>query len=121
MEIGRAWKCVCLVSTYSATQIICNRAIVACGMFKSLYGKIEPKRIGCTAARGNFREHTIEVMVIDNDGDIPMIFCCCANHGWTADINILDGVFKRAVRIGDGGFERVEVDHHQIDAIDRVL
>ena len=50
-----------------------------------------------------------------------MVFGGCANHGWTADINILDGVFERAVWIGDGGFEGVEVDHNQIDAIDRVL
>ena len=120
LEIGRAWKCVWLVSIYSATQIICNCSIVARGMFKSFYGKIEPKRIRCTATRGNFRKHTIEIVVIDHDGDIAMVFCCRANHGWTADINILDGVFERAVRIGDGGFERVEIDHNQIDAIDRI-
>ena len=90
-------------------------------MFKSFYGKVESQRIGCAAARGNLWKHTIEVIVIDNDGDIAMVFGGCANHGWTADINILDGVFERAVRIGDGGFKGVEVDHNQIDAIDRVL
>ena len=54
LEIGRAWKCVWLFNTYSATQIICDRSIVACGVFKSLYGKVESQRIGCAAARGNF-------------------------------------------------------------------
>jgi hypothetical protein len=47
-----------------------------------------------------------------------MIFGGGTQHGGSADIDILYGVGKRAVRLGNGLTKRVEVDDQQIDAID---
>src|SRR5690606_1285270 len=44
-----------------------------------------------------------------------------AQHGGTADVDVLDGVGKGAAGLGDGLAERIEVDDQQIDAIDAVL
>ena len=43
-----------------------------------------------------------------------------AHHGWAADVDVLDGVFQRATRLGHGGFKRVEVDHQQVDGVNAV-
>ena len=50
-----------------------------------------------------------------------MVFCCRTDHGRAADIDVLDGGRQVAARLGDGGFERVEVNRDQIDRLDAVL
>ena len=50
-----------------------------------------------------------------------MVLGRAAQHGRTADIDILDGVFERAVRLRDGGFERIQVHHDEVDEVDTVL
>ena len=47
-----------------------------------------------------------------------MIFGGGTQHGWSANIDILYCVGKRAVRLGNGLTKRVKVDDQQIDAID---
>ena len=44
-----------------------------------------------------------------------------ADHRGPADIDILDGVFKAAIGIGDCLLKRVQVDDDQIDRLDLVL
>jgi hypothetical protein len=39
-----------------------------------------------------------------------MVFGCRANHGWAADIDVLDGGRQVAAWLVDGGFERVQVN-----------
>ena len=43
-----------------------------------------------------------------------------ANHGRTADVDVLDGVFQRHASLGDGRGEGVEVHADQIDGRDAV-
>jgi hypothetical protein len=44
-----------------------------------------------------------------------------AQHRRAADVDLLDGVGQRDIRLCHGGFERVQVHHHQIDGLQSVL
>ncbi len=44
-----------------------------------------------------------------------------ADHRGPADVDVLDGQLVGAVGARDGGLERVEVHHHEIDGLDVVL
>ena len=50
-----------------------------------------------------------------------MVLGRCSHHCRAADINILDGIFQRAVGFCDGGCEGVEVDHDHVDGGDTVF
>ena len=45
-----------------------------------------------------------------------MVLSGRAQHGWTPYVDVLDGDFTRTVFAGSRGLERVQVDHHQVDA-----
>jgi len=38
-----------------------------------------------------------------------------------ADIDVLDGLFQTAIRLGDGRLEGIEIHHHHVDGDDPVL
>jgi len=44
-----------------------------------------------------------------------------AQQARAADVDHLDRLFERAVRLGDRFFERVQVDHHHVDRLDALL
>jgi hypothetical protein len=44
-----------------------------------------------------------------------------AQHGRAADVDVLDRVFQRALILGHGLLEGVQVDHHHVDLRDAVL
>ena len=50
-----------------------------------------------------------------------MVLRRAAEHGRAADVDVLDGVFKRAVGLRDGGFEGIEVHDDEVDELDAVL
>lgn len=50
-----------------------------------------------------------------------MVLGRAAEHGRAADVDVLDGVLEGAVRLRDGGFERVEVHDDEVDELDAVL
>ena len=52
---------------------------------------------------------------------IRPVFCGRAQHRRAADVDVLDGVFERAVGLGNGGFEWIEIEHQQIDGGNAVL
>ena len=54
-------------------------------------------------------------------GHARMVFCGGAQHGRSADVDVLDGVVVAAVGLGDGGRERIQIHHQQIDGFDAVL
>ena len=62
-----------------------------------------------------------EVGGVGNDGDVFPVFRGGAHHGRTADVDVFNRVFQRAVRLGDGGGEGVKVDAHEVDVADAVL
>ena len=50
-----------------------------------------------------------------------MVFSCSAHHSRAADIDVLDGVFQAAAFFGYGVFERIKVNHNDVDGADTVL
>ncbi len=49
-----------------------------------------------------------------------MVLCRGADHRWAADIDILDTLLEACAFI-DGGLERIEIDHQEIDRRDAVI
>lgn len=39
------------------------------------------------------------------------------DHGWSANVDVLNGVFQGAVRFSDGVAERIQVDERGIDRL----
>ena len=68
---------------------------------------------------GEFVEQHRVVARLDQDGDVVVVFRRGADHGRTADIDVLDAVGKIAAA-RDGGFERIEIDDQNIDRADAV-
>ena len=50
-----------------------------------------------------------------------MIFGGGAHHCRSADIDVLDGIFEAAIRIGHRFLEWIKVDNHQVDRLDTVF
>ena len=75
---------------------------------------------GPTVGLDLFR-HNLVVTRIDNNGHALVIFCSTPQHGWTANVDVLNGILQRHIRFGHGGLEGVEVYHHQIDRLNAVL
>src|SRR5699024_3611285 len=50
-----------------------------------------------------------------------MIFGGSANHGWPANINVLDGMAKPGIRIGNGLLKWIEVHHQQVNGSNIVV
>ena len=66
-------------------------------------------------------EHALVVGRVGDDGDRRVVLGRAAEHGRAADVDVLDGVLEGAVRLRDGGFERVEVHDDEVDELDAVL
>ncbi len=49
------------------------------------------------------------------------ILGCGANHGWSADVDVLDQFFKGDAGFGGGFFEGVKIYDHHVDGGDAVL
>ena len=58
---------------------------------------------------------------VRDDGDELEVLGSGADHGGAADVDVLDGFGEGDVRLGDGLFERIEVDGDEVDTGDVVL
>ena len=68
----------------------------------------------------HFAEHFFVVGRLHHHRDVGVVLGGGADHGRSADVDVLDAiVVGRAV--GDGGLERVEVHHQQVDRLNAVL
>ncbi len=56
-----------------------------------------------------------------DDGDIVKILGGGADHGWSADVDVLDQLFKSHAWLGGSLLERVEIHHDHVDRLDAVL
>ena len=56
-----------------------------------------------------------------DDGDIVKILGGGADHGGSADVDVLDQLLERHAGLGGGFFEGVEIDHDHVDGLDAVL
>src|SRR5690606_8873878 len=83
-------------------------------------GQVEALRVAEATGLEGFDDAGI-VAGVDHDGHVLMIFRGGTHHGRPADVDVLDGVGQRAVRLAHGGRKGVEVDRHQVDRLDAVL
>jgi hypothetical protein len=66
-------------------------------------------------------QHLLVVDGVDDHGHVLPVLGSGAQHGGAADVDVLDGVFQRAVGLGGGLGEGVQVDDQQVDGADAVL
>ncbi len=76
---------------------------------------------GAAARLVHLGEHGIVIGRIAHHGDRRGIFGGGTQHGRTADVDMLDGVGKGDIGLGDGLLELIEVDRDQVDHLDAVL
>ena len=102
-------------------QIVGNHGIVASRMTEDFLRQSQTRgRRHFTVSFQLFHDTTI-VGRIDHYGHTFVIFCSCTDHRRTADIDIFNGIFERAIGFGNGSFEGIEVNDHDVDRINAVI
>ena len=66
-------------------------------------------------------EDAVVVLRVNHHGHARGVLGGGAQHGGTADVDVLDGVRVRDVGLGNGLLELIEVDDHEVDHADAVL
>ena len=95
-----------------AREVVRDRAVVLGRVSEHLRGQTEVRGVADrVAVRLHFVEHHGVVGRIDDHGDVAMVLRSRAQHRRAADVDVLDGVFERAVIARDGLHERVQVHH----------
>ena len=64
-------------------------------------------------------QHDRVVARVDHDGDVGVVLGRGADHGGAADVDVLDAG-REVGALGDGRFERIEIDDEEIDRADAV-
>jgi len=101
-------------------EVVGDRGVVGRGALEDLEGEFAAEFAeGCR--RLHRGEHALVVGGVGDDGDGRVVLRGAAQHGRAADVDVLDGVFERAVGLRDGGFEGVEVDDDEVDEVDAVF
>ena len=90
-----------------------------------LIGANRQVEAGCQCGGALLAAHLLDdagvVACIHHDIHPAVVLCSGAHHGRAADVDVLDRLFQRAVRSGDGGLEGIQVDHDHIDGINAML
>ena len=68
-----------------------------------------------------FLKDRFVIVRADTDGHTIMILAGCADHGRTANIDVLDSIIDCRVFSGNGLLERIEIHDQQVDGLDAVL
>ncbi|MNZ95960.1 hypothetical protein D3C78_1151350 [compost metagenome] len=89
-------------------------------MLERLEHQVEALGVGQAAGLEVFQNLAV-VAGVDHDGDVFVVLGRRADHGRAADVDVLDSGRQVTARLGDGGFERVQVDRDQIDRLDPVF
>lgn len=76
---------------------------------------------GATAGLAHLGQDGVVVGRIGDDGNARGVLGGGAQHGGTADVDVLDGVRKGDLGVGDGLLELVQVDDDQVDQLNAVL
>ena len=99
---------------------IADGGIVGRGAGKGLGGEfLAERKRGHAVMRGEFVEQRRVIARLDHDRDVVMVLRRGADHGRPADVDILDAVGKIAAA-RHGRFERIKIDHQDIDGADAV-
>ena len=110
-----------LVKTGSLTHISCDACIVFCSVSICLCRQFKTGFVRCLAVGLELVEHGTVIGRIANDGNVFPVLGSTADHGRTADVDILDGIFKGYTLLSDGLTERIEVYAYKLDGLDAVL
>ena len=99
---------------------VADRGIISRGAGKGLGGEfLAERKRGHAVMLGEFVEQRRVIARLDQYRDVVVIFRRGADHGGAADVDILDAVGEIAAA-RHGRFERIEIDHQNIDGADAV-
>ncbi|OPZ04932.1 MAG: hypothetical protein BWZ09_01451 [Alphaproteobacteria bacterium ADurb.BinA305] len=106
-------------------EVVGDRRVVARGVGEGLHREREAGLVAELAGVGlELFDDAAVVLGVGDDADAALLVAVVlgrgAHHGGAADVDVLDRVFQRAVGLGHGLLEGVEIDHHQVDAADVV-
>ena len=96
-------------------QMCGNRGIVGGRTGIDLGGQLAAHFQGGIASLGDQSGHLGIIRRIHNDRDTVMILGRAAQHGRTADVDVLNRIMQAHVGLGHGGFEGIEIHHHQVN------
>ena len=104
------------------SQVIADRAVVGGRMREGLLGEPEPRRRRQHRAVGAklFEQRRI-IAGVDNDPDVRVILRRGADHGWPADVDVLDRLVQRAAGFRHRFAKRIEIDDDEVDRRNAVL
>ena len=99
---------------------VADGGIVGCGAGKGLGGEfLAQRKRGHAVMRGELVEQRRVIARLDQYHDVVMVLRRGTDHGRPADVDILDAVGEIATA-RHSRFERIEIDHQNIDGADAV-
>ena len=106
-------------------EVVGDRRVVTRGVGEGLHREREAGLVAELAGVGlELFDDAAVVLGVGDDADAALLVAVVlgrgAHHGGAADVDVLDRVFQRAVGLGHGLLEGVEVHHHEVDATDVV-
>ncbi len=101
-------------------HVVGDHAVVCGGVFERLEHQVEALGVGQATGLEAFDDAGV-VAGVDHDGHVLVVLGSRTDHGRAADVDVLDGGRQITARLGNGGFEGVQVDCYQVDRLDAVL
>jgi len=97
-------------------QIIADGCIVIRDAIEGRHRQCKARAVRqCATGTPQFVEHGVVLCRVGDYADAAPVLGGRAHHGRAADVDVFDGVFQRAARLGNGRLERIEIDHQQVD------
>ena len=85
-------------------------------MLVGFYSQIEARGESSMTLVGiHLFEQAVIVPSVDDDSDVPMIFCRGADHGGTANINVFDRLLKTAIGACNRRFKGIKIDDDHVN------
>ena len=102
-------------------QVVADRRVVARDAIEGGDREREARGIAHAAVAFQVGLHRRVLRGIGDDCDVLPVLGRRADHRGAADVDVLDRVVERAVRLRDRRFERIKIDDQQVDRPDAVL
>ena len=112
-------KRIDVFSKINPGEVGINRGVILGGAGEGPHRQIEAETVGRLAfVAAEVFENLVVLHGIGDDRDGAVILGGGADHRRTADVDIFDGIFEGAVRLGDGLLEGVEIHAEEVDSAD---
>ena len=102
-------------------QIVGNHTVVGGGVFEGFQRQTKTGFVGQAVVCFQVFQHLAVVAAVYHDTHISVVFRGGTHHGWATDIDVLNRQCQMTVFFGNGGGERIEVNHDQINRVDAVF